>query len=281
MRLLRSSLDDKRVTSDTRRDHHGLPSEPAPVEETRVQILHRLAAFGAALIIGAAGLAACGANDAGAAATTPASGGRQDHRPAAAGVRRPPATRRSTGRCSRPRSRSCAPTARSTTTTPTRTRPSRPSRSTPRSRGRRRHRARPGQRRRRRRHGRRPPRSQDVPVIAYDRFIDEADYYMSFDNETVGKMQAEALVDAMGDKGGILMLNGAPSDPNAAQFKAGAHSVLDGSGVEDPRGVRQPRLEPRERPAVDHRPAEQVRRLGRSRASTPPTTARPAASSPR
>lgn len=68
-------------------------------------------------------------------------------------------------------------------------------------------------------------------VIAYDRFIAEADYYMSFDNETVGKMQAEALVEAMGDKGSILMLNGAPSDPNAAQFKAGAHSVLDSSGV--------------------------------------------------
>ncbi|GAA3545240.1 substrate-binding domain-containing protein [Nocardioides daeguensis] len=72
---------------------------------------------------------------------------------------------------------------------------------------------------------------QDVKVIAYDRFIENADYYMSFDNETVGRMQAQALVDAMGDKGDILMLNGAPSDPNAAQFKAGAHSVLDGSGV--------------------------------------------------
>ncbi len=68
-------------------------------------------------------------------------------------------------------------------------------------------------------------------VIAYDRLIKEADYYMSFDNETVGKMQAQALVDAMGDKGSILMLNGSPDDPNAAQFKAGAHSVLDSSGV--------------------------------------------------
>ncbi len=65
-------------------------------------------------------------------------------------------------------------------------------------------------------------------VIAYDRFIDGADYYMSFDNETVGRLQGEALVKAMGGKGGILMLNGAPSDPNAAQFKAGAHSALDG-----------------------------------------------------
>ena len=71
----------------------------------------------------------------------------------------------------------------------------------------------------------------DIPVIAYDRFIEGTDYYLSFDNETVGKMQGEALIKAMGGKGNILMLNGAPSDPNAAQFKAGAHSALDGSGV--------------------------------------------------
>ncbi len=66
-------------------------------------------------------------------------------------------------------------------------------------------------------------------VIAYDRFIAGADYYMSFDNETVGKLQAESLVKAMGKKGNILMLNGAPTDPNAAQFKKGAHSVIDSS----------------------------------------------------
>ncbi len=74
--------------------------------------------------------------------------------------------------------------------------------------------------------------AEGVPVIAYDRFIASADYYMSFDNNTVGQMQGEALVEAMGDSGDILMLNGAPSDPNAAQFKAGAHSVIDESGLE-------------------------------------------------
>lgn len=68
-------------------------------------------------------------------------------------------------------------------------------------------------------------------VVAYDRFIGKADYYLSFDNASVGKLQGEALAKAMGDKGGILMLNGAPSDPNAAQFKKGAHEALDGSGV--------------------------------------------------
>jgi D-xylose transport system substrate-binding protein len=73
--------------------------------------------------------------------------------------------------------------------------------------------------------------AEDIPVIAYDRFIEGVDYYMSFDNNTVGQMQGEALVEAMGDTGDILMLNGAPSDPNAAQFKAGAHSVIDASGL--------------------------------------------------
>lgn len=68
-------------------------------------------------------------------------------------------------------------------------------------------------------------------VVAYDRFIKSADYYMSFDNETVGKLQATALVKAMGDKGGYLQLNGAPSDPNAAQFKKGAESVLKASNL--------------------------------------------------
>jgi D-xylose transport system substrate-binding protein len=68
-------------------------------------------------------------------------------------------------------------------------------------------------------------------VVAYDRFIKTADYYMSFDNETVGKLQASELVKAMGNKGGYLQLNGAPSDPNAAQFKKGAESVLKESGL--------------------------------------------------
>lgn len=74
-------------------------------------------------------------------------------------------------------------------------------------------------------------KSSKIPVIAYDRFVEGADYYLSFDNETVGKMQAESLVEATGDKGQILMLNGAPTDPNAADFKKGAHSVLDASGL--------------------------------------------------
>jgi D-xylose transport system substrate-binding protein len=77
-------------------------------------------------------------------------------------------------------------------------------------------------------------KSQKVPVIAYDRLIAGANYYVSYDNQTVGKLQAQTLVDFIKkDKkssGSIVMVNGAPTDPNAADFKKGAHSVLDSSG---------------------------------------------------
>lgn len=77
----------------------------------------------------------------------------------------------------------------------------------------------------------RSAQESDIPVVAYDRFMEGADYYLSFDNEQVGVLQGEALLEATGGTGNILMLNGSPTDPNAAQFKSGAHSVLDGSGL--------------------------------------------------
>jgi len=78
-------------------------------------------------------------------------------------------------------------------------------------------------------------KAQSVPVISYDRLILNADvdYYISFDNEQVGKLQGEALVDKLkedGKSGSIVMINGAPTDNNAKLFKQGAHSVIDGSG---------------------------------------------------
>ncbi|MFC7815482.1 MULTISPECIES: ABC transporter substrate-binding protein [unclassified Streptomyces] len=72
----------------------------------------------------------------------------------------------------------------------------------------------------------------DIPVVAYDRLAEgPIDAYTSFDNVTVGKTQGEALLKALGDKakdGQIVMMNGSSTDPNAGQFKEGAHSVLDG-----------------------------------------------------
>ena len=73
-----------------------------------------------------------------------------------------------------------------------------------------------------------------VPVISYDRLILNApvDYYVSFDNEKVGTLQGQALLDKLTKDGNagktIVMINGSPTDNNATLFKKGAHSVLDG-----------------------------------------------------
>ncbi len=62
-----------------------------------------------------------------------------------------------------------------------------------------------------------------IPVVAYDRLAQgPISAYTSFDNETVGKTQGEALLKALGSKaksGKIVMMNGSITDPNAAQFK--------------------------------------------------------------
>jgi len=78
-------------------------------------------------------------------------------------------------------------------------------------------------------------KSQNVPVVAYDRLAKgPISYYVSFDNMKVGQVQGQALLDALSKngadpkRGDIVMINGSPTDPNAADFKAGAHSVLDG-----------------------------------------------------
>jgi len=69
-----------------------------------------------------------------------------------------------------------------------------------------------------------------IPVIAYDRLAQgPIDAYISFDNELVGQVQGRALVEALGTKADtskIVMMNGSPTDPNAAQFKEGALSEL-------------------------------------------------------
>jgi D-xylose transport system substrate-binding protein len=74
-----------------------------------------------------------------------------------------------------------------------------------------------------------------VPVIAYDRLISKADidYYVSFDNVRQGEIQAKTLLDKLGGGKGksIVMVNGAPTDPSAGDYKEGAHNEFDKSGV--------------------------------------------------
>lgn len=69
-----------------------------------------------------------------------------------------------------------------------------------------------------------------IPVIDYDRLSlgGSADYYVSFDNVEVGKLQGQGLVDCLQGKQAaqIIQINGAPTDNNATLFKQGAQEVL-------------------------------------------------------
>ncbi len=78
---------------------------------------------------------------------------------------------------------------------------------------------------------------EGIPVVSYDRLILGApvDYYVSFDNEKVGELQAETLLEKLKEEGSpngpIVMINGSPTDPNAGQFKAGAMKVFKKEGT--------------------------------------------------
>ncbi|MGW1978210.1 substrate-binding domain-containing protein [Streptomyces sp. NPDC001889] len=83
----------------------------------------------------------------------------------------------------------------------------------------------------------RTAQARDVPVIAYDRPIPaaRADFYVSFDNEKIGAMIGQSLVDHLrktSAKGGILQVNGSPTDAAAGLIKKGIHRAVDPSGFD-------------------------------------------------
>ncbi|WP_210767067.1 substrate-binding domain-containing protein [Flavimobilis rhizosphaerae] len=77
--------------------------------------------------------------------------------------------------------------------------------------------------------------SRGVPVIAYDRFLASPDvaFYVSFDPRRVGRIQGDALVAELAARGkadgGILVVGGAASDPNAVNNRAGLDAALAGT----------------------------------------------------
>ena len=66
-----------------------------------------------------------------------------------------------------------------------------------------------------------------VPVIAYDRLINDSDLdlYISFDNVGVGEMQANYLVERK-PSGNYVLIGGAPTDNNALLFRKGQMNVI-------------------------------------------------------
>ncbi|EKM0362348.1 D-xylose ABC transporter substrate-binding protein [Cronobacter turicensis] len=68
---------------------------------------------------------------------------------------------------------------------------------------------------------------EGIKVLAYDRMINNADidFYISFDNEKVGEIQAQSLVDKM-PQGNYFLMGGSPVDNNARLFRDGQMKVL-------------------------------------------------------
>jgi D-xylose transport system substrate-binding protein len=82
--------------------------------------------------------------------------------------------------------------------------------------------------------------SQGIKVIAYDRPIPStpADFYVSFDNEAIGKAIAQSLVKHLKATNvpttdvGVLQINGSPVDAAAGLIKKGIHEGLADSGYQ-------------------------------------------------
>ncbi|WP_406494575.1 sugar ABC transporter substrate-binding protein [Streptomyces sp. NBC_01604] len=76
----------------------------------------------------------------------------------------------------------------------------------------------------------------DIPVISYDRLIlgtKNVDYYVSFDNEMVGRQEARHIIEKLGledGKGGpftIELFAGSPDDNNTKYFFDGSMALLE------------------------------------------------------
>lgn len=73
-------------------------------------------------------------------------------------------------------------------------------------------------------------KASGASVVAYDGMIAGGAapaFYVSFDNETVGKLQGQYLADHLKPGATVAMINGAPDSAPGQAFKKGAHAALD------------------------------------------------------
>lgn len=89
-------------------------------------------------------------------------------------------------------------------------------------------------------------RKLGIPVIAYDRPIAGTDYYVSFDNEKVGELEGQSIVEGLKAAGHdpakaiVIYMGGDPADGNAKMFRDGAVRVMSAAGItpaQEPPGV--------------------------------------------
>ncbi len=77
-------------------------------------------------------------------------------------------------------------------------------------------------------------KEEGITVVSYDRMIQNADcdLYVSFDNEKVGTMMAEAMIASGLPNKRVLMLAGPTTDVNVSQVDKGFNTVMSNCGVE-------------------------------------------------
>lgn len=76
-------------------------------------------------------------------------------------------------------------------------------------------------------------KDEGIKVVAYDRQITDADVdlYISFDNEMVGSMMGEAMIDNGLAGGNVLMLGGPLADSNVPMVENGFRAVMEANDV--------------------------------------------------
>lgn len=76
-------------------------------------------------------------------------------------------------------------------------------------------------------------KDKGIYVICYDRIVGniDADLYITIDNEKVGTLMGEALMQACPDGGNIFAINGSPTDKNVDEVVRGFNKALEGSNL--------------------------------------------------
>lgn len=79
----------------------------------------------------------------------------------------------------------------------------------------------------------RKAKNAGISVIAYDRLVRnaDADLYISFDNEQVGRLMAQTLVEQVPEGGNIITIFGPTTDHNVTLAEQGFREVMDGKNI--------------------------------------------------
>ena len=76
-------------------------------------------------------------------------------------------------------------------------------------------------------------REMGIYIICYDRIVENvnADLYITIDNEKVGTLMGEALIQACPEGGNIFAINGSPTDRNVDEVVRGFNKAIEGSNL--------------------------------------------------